>query len=84
MAGKYSDCFFCGGEVVETAINREIWWKGKLHLIQEVPAGVCKQCGEKVILPEVAGEIDRILQGRTAPEEVLQVPAYRYPRSKAV
>ncbi len=84
MAKKYSDCFFCGGEVVEALIDREIWWKGKLHLVQGVPAGVCGQCGEKVILPEVAKEIDRILQGRIAPERILQVPSYRYPESKAV
>jgi hypothetical protein len=49
-----------------------------------VPAGVCRQCGEKVILPGVAKEIDRILQGRTAPERILQVPSYRYPEAKAV
>jgi YgiT-type zinc finger domain-containing protein len=84
MAKKYSDCYFCGGEVVETSIDREIWWKGKLYLIQGVPAGVCGQCGEKVILPEVAKEIDRILQGRIAPDRILQVPSYRYPESKAV
>jgi YgiT-type zinc finger domain-containing protein len=84
MAGEYSDCYFCGGEVVGARIDREVWWKGRLHLILGVPAGACKQCGQKVILPEVAKEIDRILQGSIAPERIVQVPSYRYPESKAV
>ena len=84
MAGKYSDCYFCGGEVVETRIDRDVWWNQKLHFVHGVPTGACRQCGEKVLVPEVAKEIDGILQGRIAPERILQVPAYRFPESKAV
>ncbi|MBI4603869.1 MAG: YgiT-type zinc finger protein [Planctomycetes bacterium] len=84
MAGKYSDCYFCGGEVLAQRIDREIWWLGKLHLVQGVPAGVCRQCGQKVILPDVAKAIDRILEGKVAPERILQVPSFRYPESRAM
>ena len=47
----YSDCFFCGGEVLEKLLSREVWWNKQLHLIDNVPLGVCSQCGQKVILP---------------------------------
>lgn len=82
MAEKYSDCYFCGGEVAEQRISREIWWKGKLYLVREVPTGVCKQCGQKVILPEVAKEIDRILAGQLAPQGYLEVPSFQFPEAE--
>lgn len=78
MANQYSDCYFCGGEVIEQPIRREIWWKGQLHVIENVPAGVCRQCGQKVVLPAVAKVIDRLLAGATPPDAVLQVPAYQF------
>jgi YgiT-type zinc finger domain-containing protein len=67
MKRQYSDCYFCGGEVKEQQITREIWWQGKLHLIEEVPVGVCQQCGQKLILPDVAKLIDRMLAGEVSP-----------------
>ena len=32
MAHVYSDCYFCGGEVKEQPITREVWRQGKLYL----------------------------------------------------
>jgi YgiT-type zinc finger domain-containing protein len=58
---KYSDCYFCGGEVAERSIDRDIWWKGKLYLVREVPGGVCGQCGHKFFTPDVLKAIDLIL-----------------------
>jgi YgiT-type zinc finger domain-containing protein len=78
MAGKYSDCYFCGGAVEEQRTTREVWWHGKLHLIENVPVGVCRQCGEKVILPPIAKAIDCLLAGDMAPDAFVQVPRYHF------
>lgn len=78
MTREYSDCYFCGGEVKEQRIAREIWWQGALHLIEGVPVGVCQQCGQKVILPEVAKVIDKMLAGEVSPDHFVQVPAYQF------
>ena len=78
MANAYSDCYFCGGEVQERRITREAWWQGKLHLIEGVPVGVCRQCGEKVLQPAVAKAIDRMLAGSVAPDSFVTVPTYRF------
>ena len=83
MPNTYSDCFFCGGEVTEERISREIWWKGQLYLVRDVPAGVCRQCGQKVVLPAVAKEIDKILGGQQAPQGYLQVPSFQFPEAEA-
>jgi YgiT-type zinc finger domain-containing protein len=78
MARTYSDCFYCGGAVEERLIPREIRWGGELLVFENVPVGVCTQCGEKFILPEVAKAIDRVLQRRTQPSRILEVPVYMY------
>jgi YgiT-type zinc finger domain-containing protein len=78
MPRTYSDCFYCGGAVEERLIPREIRWHGELFVFEDVPVGVCTQCGEKFIKPEVAKAIDRVLQQRTKPTRILQVPVYDY------
>ena len=76
MKRSYSDCFFCGGAVEERLIQRDVWWEGRLFIVDKVPVGVCKQCGEKVVLPEVAKQVDAILQQPGSPEKVITVPVY--------
>lgn len=76
MKKKYSDCFYCGGTVEERVIQREIRWRGKLFIIENVPVGVCVQCGEKVLKPEVANDIDQIIQKKKKPEKTIKVPVY--------
>ena len=82
MPNKYSDCYFCDGEVDERQINREIWWHDQLYVIKDVPLGVCRQCGQKVILPHVAKKIDKLLSGDTPPDEIMQVPSYNFEESE--
>ncbi len=80
---EYSDCHYCGGNVEEQNIFREIRWKGNLYIFENVPAGVCTQCGEKVIKPEVAKHIDFLLKKQTEPRKTIQVPVYEYIQSAA-
>jgi YgiT-type zinc finger domain-containing protein len=78
MTDKYSDCFFCGGVVEEQLLSREVRWQGNLVVFEDVPMGVCTQCGEKVLLPAVAKKIDLTLQERKRPRRTLRVPVYQY------
>jgi len=78
MKKKYSDCFYCGGAVKEQHLPRELRWQGKLFIFENVPMGVCSQCGEKALLPEVAKAIDKVLQGKKKPTKTIQVPVYKY------
>lgn len=78
MSMTYSDCFYCGGAVEERRLPREVRWQGQLFIFENVPLGVCVQCGEKFIKPEVAKSIDRILQEQPQPTRTLQVPVYQY------
>jgi YgiT-type zinc finger domain-containing protein len=78
MKYQYDDCYFCGGVVEEHFLPREIRWKGKLLVFENVPMGVCAQCGEKFLRPEVAKKIDVALESAQRPSRVLQVPVYQY------
>lgn len=78
MPMTYSDCFYCGGAVEERRLPREVRWQGQLFVFEDVPLGVCVQCGEKFIKQEVAKSIDRILQEQPQPTRTLRVPVYQY------
>ena len=78
MPGSFPDCYFCGGEVRESRIVREVWREGTLSIVEDVPAGVCGQCGEKYIAPTVARQMDALLSADAPPDHVVQVPAYSF------
>ncbi|MBI1801748.1 MAG: YgiT-type zinc finger protein [Chloroflexi bacterium] len=78
MQNQYGDCYFCGGAIEERLMAREVHWQGELLIFENVPVGVCVQCGERVLLPDVAQAIDRSLQARTEPTKTIQVPVYEF------
>jgi YgiT-type zinc finger domain-containing protein len=48
MMKTYDDCSLCGGEVIEKRVQKVCWWGDRLvAVIEDVPAGVCQQCGER-------------------------------------
>lgn len=78
MKAKYSDCYYCGGAVEEQLLPREIRRNGDLFVFENVPMGVCVQCGEKVLRPEVAKAIDRVFDENKKPTKTMLVPVYQY------
>ncbi|MDH5640250.1 MAG: type II toxin-antitoxin system MqsA family antitoxin [Nitrospira sp.] len=65
----YADCTFCGGEVEERHINYDYRCSDHLLVLRNVPAGVCKQCGEKYFTPYVLKRMDQSFHNifRTSP-----------------
>jgi YgiT-type zinc finger domain-containing protein len=45
----YGECHICGERMEEKLIQQEFWIKVKLIVVEGIPAGVCPQCGEKVV-----------------------------------
>jgi len=46
-------CYYCGGETKPELVT-DLYAEGKLYLaIENVPAEVCQQCGERYYSPEV-------------------------------
>jgi len=76
---KISDqCDFCGGELVSGKTTLEIWHKGDLVIIRDVPADICQQCGEAYLSVETSEQLDRFLDEhhRYKPERYIPVPQY--------
>ena len=77
MAHQYGDCYYCGGAVVEKRIEIEYRWQGKLYIIENVPVGVCQQCGEKYFTARVSEEIDRLVKSAEV-KETVEVPVKEF------
>ncbi|MEQ1844907.1 MAG: type II toxin-antitoxin system MqsA family antitoxin [Nitrospira sp.] len=78
----YADCTFCGGEVEERHISYDYRRRDHLLVLQNVPAGVCLQCGEKYFTPDVLKRMDlsfhNIFERDQQPDQVLDVPAVNF------
>lgn len=57
----YGKCLVCGEQMVEQQIKQDFWIKGDLIVIEDVPAGVCPQCGEKVVRADVGQQIAALI-----------------------
>ena len=71
---QYGDCYFCGGQVKEKKIELDYRYKGKLHVFQAVPTGVCVQCGEKYLTAHTAKVIEKMIRSRKKPGKTIAVP----------
>ncbi len=71
---KYGDCSFCGGEVKEDKVELDYRYQGKLFVFQNVPAGVCQQCGEKYLTAKIAKEIEHRIQTKENWDQTISVP----------
>jgi YgiT-type zinc finger domain-containing protein len=72
---NYDDCIYCGGSVREQTIKKTNFWGEELTaIIDNVPAGVCGQCGEKYYKVKVLKTIEKLLRERSAIVSRVQIP----------
>jgi YgiT-type zinc finger domain-containing protein len=81
---KYGDCSFCVGEVTEDKVELDYRYRGELFIFQNVPAGVCQQCGEKYLPAKVAKEIERRIQTKEKWDKTILIPVDVLPEEIAV
>jgi YgiT-type zinc finger domain-containing protein len=81
-AYDYGQCHVCGGAMVEKKVAQDLWIRGKLMVVEGVPAGVCKQCGERVVKADVGRGLAAIVDGsaRARRDRTLQVPVIKFRR----
>lgn len=81
----YGECHVCGKPIKERRVKQEFWVKGKLIVMENVPAGVCPQCGEKVVRADIGRQIAVLLkeskQCRTG--RTISVPVIRFTKEVA-
>ena len=75
----YGVCDVCGTPMHEQTIKQDFWVRGELIVIDNVTAGVCPQCGAKVVQAEVGRHIAALLGNaeRIATAPRMAVPVVR-------
>ena len=72
-------CAQCGGKLEDKTITHQQAWGGELYEFENVPALVCRQCGEAYLTAQVSQLIDVIIQQNPRPKRYHQVPVFSLP-----
>ena len=80
----YGECGICNTPMEEKYIKQNFWIRGELIVVEDVPAGVCPQCGEKVVKADVGRWVTRLLESteRIAKAPRISVPAIKFDREE--
>ncbi len=70
----YGDCVYCGGEIVERIERVDYRVHGQLYLLENVPTGVCTQCGEQYFTAEVAKRMESAVSKADGDVPTIPVP----------
>ncbi|MEA2046105.1 MAG: type II toxin-antitoxin system MqsA family antitoxin [Euryarchaeota archaeon] len=71
-------CYFCKGRIVEQRVRVDFRWGAELVVIEDVPAEVCQQCGEKYISPEVYKEMENLAKTKVKPIRHISIDVIRF------
>jgi len=66
----------CQGAYETRAITHTVRHRGKVVVIDHVPAEVCDACGDVLLQPETVRHIEAMLRTQAAPRRL--VPLYEY------
>ena len=69
-------CEHSGGLIVEKRVTLHRKIKGHFVLIENVPAGVCAQCGTRYYAANVLKTIEESIRGRRKAKREVLVPVY--------
>ncbi len=71
-------CYFCKGEIVEKKTEHIHRWGRRIVLFKNLPAEVCKQCGEVYFSPDVAEGMDKAVEHIEDVKETIKIPVVSY------
>ena len=85
LRNNYGKCRVCGEQMEERRIKQDFWIKETLIVIEDVPTGVCPQCGEKVVKAEVGRQIASLIENtkRWRKARTMSVPVIRFAKEVA-
>jgi HTH-type transcriptional regulator/antitoxin MqsA len=76
----YGRCEICNTQMHEERIKQDFWIRGELIVIENVPAGICPRCGDKVVKADIGRRITEIIENseRLAKAPRISVPAIQF------
>ncbi len=69
-------CEYCDGLIVEKRVSLSRKIRGKYVLIENVPAGVCVECGTRYYAANVLKTVEETVRGRRKANREILVPLY--------
>ena len=69
-------CPICGGPLEARKITHPQKYDDKVIILENVPALVCRQCGEVLLTPDVVRKMQRAVWSQGKPKRSVQVPVY--------
>lgn len=79
---QFDDCSYCGGRVTRRYVQKPCWWGEQLiAIIDQVPAGVCEQCGERYYEAKVLKTIEGLLKRKKAFRAQVKIPMADYAKA---
>lgn len=81
----YGECEICDTPMQEKSIKQNLWVRGKLVVVEDIPAGVCQQCGEKVVKADVGRWILQLIENSKwiAKAPTISVPTIKFNAEQA-
>jgi len=67
----------------EKSITVDLRIGEKLFVVEEVPAKVCKNCGEKVFSPAITRKLQNLVKRRRKAQRTVKVPVFSLKQSAA-
>ena len=72
-------CEVCrSAERTEQLIRYTITIEGRLVVVENVPATVCPNCGDRSFRPDVVEAVNRTIWAKEAPARVIEAPVYEF------
>ncbi|ACK72512.1 conserved hypothetical protein [Gloeothece citriformis PCC 7424] len=62
----------------ETLVTYTLEMEGKIYIIENVPARVCLETGERLFNPETVERLQQILWQKEPPSHYIQTPVYQF------
>ena len=73
-------CPTCGGILEDKTVQVDFRYKDRLVVIDDVPAQVCRDCGERLISSATSKDIDELLELSPEPVRRISVPVLPFRR----
>ena len=77
-------CYFCKGKVSEKKVKVDFRWGDDLLVIEDVPAEVCQQCGEKYFSSETYKVMEQLAKRKAKPIRHIMVEVIKFETPVAV
>ena len=68
---------------VEQTVTYTLEVQGRFVIVEQVPARVSLQTGERFFSPETVEQLQKIIWEQQVPSRVIETPVFEFPRAEA-